>query len=439
MAYVSTAIHTRRHIRYFPHSFTQNTLPWLLHYPLLLISISPSLNPIAKGASSSPDENSPFTATPQTKPTFTKTPSLSEQLRPLSTTTLPNKDQARLLSKPKSTWVNPTKPKRSVLSLQRQTRSLYAHNPKVRELKLFAKRLSDCSEDAFITTKNLFPIETIFYNVTMKSLRFGRQFELIVELANEMVEEVVGLYERGVASCWRPDPIAFSVLAKMYGEAGDYDDVGLVEEAEQLFVDMKQSRHCRPDSWSFTCLGKAGRIDELVRVFYVSVQQGIKPDDRLRGCLLSVVSRCESKADIDKVLACMQQANPRLVAFVRSISDEEYCLDTVKEEFKDIISELKMMPEDRLHNKTANEWFLDVRSLSVSAAQTALEEWMGTLAKTVNREEALPELFSAQTGTGTHKFSEGLSNSFASHFKKLAAPLGRVKRKLVVLWQQGRI
>ncbi|KAK6262743.1 hypothetical protein QUC31_008559 [Theobroma cacao] len=644
-----------------------------------------------------------------------KTPSLSEQLQPLSTTTLPKKDQACLLSKPKSTWVNPTKPKRSVLSLQRQTRSPYAYNPKVRELKLFAKKLNDCenSEDAFLSvleeipqqptrenvllilnslkpwqkahlffnwikTKNLFPMETIFYNVTMKSLRFGRQFELIEELANEMVsneipldnitystiitcakrcylfdkavewfermyktglmpdevtysaildvyaklgkvEEVLNLYERGVASGWKPDPIAFCVLAKMFGEAGDYDgiryvlqemksfgvqpnlvvyntlleamgkagkpglarnlfeellesgltpnektltalakiygkarwakdalelweemkskkwpmdfilyntllnmcaDVGLVEEAEKLFADMKQSEHCGPDSWSYTamlniygsggnvgkamelfeemskvgvelnvmgstcliqCLGKARRMDELVRVFSVSVEQGIKPDDRLCGCLLSVVSLCEKREDMDKVLACLQQANPRLVAFVKLIEDEKSSLDTVKEEFKGIISDTtddarrpfcnclidicrsKNLHERAhdllylgtvyglypgLHNKTVNEWSLDVRSLSVGAAQTALEEWMGTLAKIVKREEALPELFSAQTGTGTHRFSQGLSNAFASHLKKLAVPFRQSEEKAgcfvatredLVLWLQSRI
>jgi len=33
-------------------------------------------------------------------------------------------------------------------------------------------------------------------------------------------EEVVGLYERARAGGWKPDPVAFSVLAKMFGEAG---------------------------------------------------------------------------------------------------------------------------------------------------------------------------------------------------------------------------
>ncbi|OMO77234.1 hypothetical protein CCACVL1_15145 [Corchorus capsularis] len=618
-----------------------------------------------------------------------KNSSLSELLQPLFETTLPKKDQAPVLSKPsKSTWVNPSKPKRSVLSLQRHRRSPYAYNPKVRDLKLFAKKLNECenSEDAFlkvleeipqqptredallilnslkpwqkahlffnwIKTKNLFPLDTIFYNVTIKSLRFGRQFELIEELANEMVsneipldnitystiitcakrcnlfdkavewsermyktglmpdditysaildvyaklgkvEEVLSLYERGVASGWKPDPIAFSVLAKMFGEAGDYDgiragkpglarslfnellecgltpnektlsclakiygkarwakdalllweemksrkwpmdfilyntllnmcaDLGLVGEAEELFMDMKQSEHCRPDIYSYTAmlniygsggnvskamelfeemselgielnvmgstcliqgLGKARRIDDLVRVFSVSVEQGVKPDDRLCGCLLSVVSLCESKEDMDKVLTCLQQANPRLVAFVKLIENEESSLATVQEEFKSIIINTKddarrpfcnclidicrnknlherahdllylgtlygLYPG--LHNKTVDEWNLDVRSLSVGAAQTALEEWMGTLAKIVKREEALPELFSAQTGTGTHKFSQGLSNAFASHLKELAAPFRQSENKAgyfvatredLVLWLQSRI
>lgn len=82
-----------------------------------------------------------------------------------------------------------------------------------------------------------------------------------------------------------------------------------------------------------------------------------------------------------------------------------------------------------LHNKTVNEWSLDVRSLSVGAAQTALEEWIGTLAKLVRREEALPELFFAQTGTGTHKFSQGLANAFALHLEKLAVPFKKSEEK----------
>ncbi|KAF8412549.1 hypothetical protein HHK36_000517 [Tetracentron sinense] len=621
-------------------------------------------------------------------------PSLSEQLKPLSLTILSDtkKDQPpqpHLVSKPKSIWVNPSKPKRSVLSLQRHKRSSYSYNPQLSDLKLFSRKLNDCylSESAFfaaleeiphpptrenallilnslkpwqkthfffnwLKTQNLFPIETIFYNVTMKSLRFGRQFQLIEDLAHEMinngveldnitystiitcakrcnlfdkavvwfermyktglmpdevtysavldvyaklgkVEEVLSLYERGRASGWKPDPIAFSVLGRMFGESGDYDgiryvlqemkatgvepnlvvyntlleamgkagkpglarslfeemvalgltpnaktltalvkiygkarwgrdamelwermrsngwpmdfrlyntllsmcaDLGFEEEAERLFDDMKKSEQCRPDSWSYTamlniygsggevekamvlfekmsesgvklnvmgctcliqCLGRAKRIDDLVRVFRLSTERGVEPDDRLCGCLLSVVSFCEEDEEVEKVLSCLQKANPKLVSFVKLLEEEETSFDTIKDEFREILNEAtvevrrpfcnclidicrnRILHERAhellylgilyglypgLHNKTAEEWSLNLRSLSVGAAHTAFEEWMGTLSKVMKRQEELPELFSAHTGAGTHKFSQGLASSFASHLKKLAAP-----------------
>ncbi|XP_004300258.1 PREDICTED: pentatricopeptide repeat-containing protein At5g46580, chloroplastic [Fragaria vesca subsp. vesca] len=641
----------------------------------------------------SPPHNKNTNTTTKTK---TKTQSLSDQLKPLTTTTLPPKDQPQVLSKPKSIWVNPAKPKRSVLSLQRQKRSLYSYNPQVRDLRLFAQKLNDCgsSQEAFLAaleeiphpptrenallilnslkpwqkthmffnwvkTQNLFPMETIFYNVTMKSMRFGRQFQLIEELAEDMVsngvdldnitystiitcakrsklfdkavewfermyktglmpdevtysaildvyaklgkvEEVLSLYERGRASGWTPDPIAFSVLGKMFGEAGDYDgiryvlqemaaigvkpnlvvyntlleamgkagkpglarslfeemvasgltpnektltalvkiygkarwardaldlwermrsnkwpmdfilyntllnmcaDLGLEDEAKRLFEDMKQSEHCRPDSYSYTamlnifgsggnadeamelfeemskkgvhlnvmgctcliqCLGRAKRFGDMVRVFNVAVERGVKPDDRLCGCLLSVVSLCEKTEDEDMVFSCLQQANLKLVTLVKLLQDEKVGFEAIKDEFRDVIGSTAV--ESRrpfcnclidicrnknkherahellylgtlyglypgLHNKTANEWCLDVRSLSIGAAHTALEEWMGTLYKIIQREEALPKLFSAQTGAGTHKFSQGLAHSFGSHVKKLAAPFRQSEEK----------
>ncbi|XP_027080995.2 pentatricopeptide repeat-containing protein At5g46580, chloroplastic [Coffea eugenioides] len=646
-----------------------------------------------------------------------KTPSLSEQLKPLSNTILSDRpnESHQLLSKPKSVWVNPTKPKPSVLSLQRQKRSSYSYNPQIRDLKHFAKKLNDCdpADDAafqaileeiphppnrdnallvlnslrswqktllffnWIKTLNLFPLETIFYNVTMKSLRFGRQFQHVENLANEMiengveldnitystiitcakrcnlfdkavqwfermyktglmpdevtysavldvyaklrkVEEVMSLYERGRASGWKPDPIAFAVLGKVFGEAGDYDgiryvleemkslgvqpnlvvyntlleamgkagkpglarslfeemldsgitpnektltaliriygkarwakdalelwdrmrlngwpvdfilynsllsmcaDLGLEEEAERLFEDMKGSESRKPDSWSYTamlniygsggnadkamrmfeemsekgvelnvmgctcliqCLGRAKRIDDLVQVFESSVNGGIKPDDRLCGCLLSVVSYCEGE-DVNKVLACLHKANQNLVAFIKSLEEEDTKFENVKQEFKGILSNTAVDARrpfcnclidifrnrnlrerahellylgtmyglyPGLHTRTEEEWRLNVRSLSVGAAHTALEEWMQTLTKLVQRREALPEVLSASTGAGSHKYSQGLANAFASHAEKLAAPfklredkaggLFVATREDVISWVQSR-
>ncbi|KZV40966.1 pentatricopeptide repeat-containing protein chloroplastic-like [Dorcoceras hygrometricum] len=624
-----------------------------------------------------------------------KNPSLAEQLSPLSTTLLSdNANKTQLLSKPKSTWVNPTKPKPSVLSLHRHKRSTYSYNPQVKDLREFSKKLNECEESEFLAVvegiptaptrentllvlnglkpwqksllffnwvkaQNLFPVETIFYNVTMKSLRFGRQFQHIEDLALEMiekgieldnitystiitcakrcnifdkavdwfermyktglipdevtysavldvyaklgkVEEVLSLYEKGRASGWKPDPIAFAVLAKMFGEAGDYDgiryvlqemksldvqpnlvvyntlleamgkvgkpglarslfeemmelgvtpnektltalikiygrarwakdalelwermksngwpvdfilyntllsmcaDLGLVEEAERLFEDMKSSQRIKPDSWSYTamlniygsagnvdkamvlfkemskvgvnlnvmgctcliqCLGRAKKIDDLVKVFKASVNSGVKPDDRLCGCLLSVASYCDGD-DANKVLSCLELANPKLVALVNLLTNEEITnIDTIREEFKGILNSTSVEARrpfcnclidicrnrnlhvrahellyigsvyglyPGLHTKTEEEWRLNVRSLSVGAAHTALEEWMSSLAKIIQQQETLPALFSANTGAGTHKFSQGLGSAFASHVEKLAVPFRESEEK----------
>ncbi|KAL5549579.1 hypothetical protein UlMin_004810 [Ulmus minor] len=297
-------------------------------------------------------------------------------------------------------------------------------------------------------------------------------------------------------------------------------DLGLEEEAEMLFGYMKESENCKPDSWSYTamldiyssrrnvdkamklleemsevgvelnvmdctcliqCLGKARRVDDMVRVFGVAVGRGIKPDDRLCGCLLSVVALCENGDDEVKVLACLEQANPKLIALIKLLEEEKVSFETVQDEFKCVISETAVEARrpfcnclidiyrnrghhakahellylgtlyglyPGLHNKTEDEWCLDVQSLFVGAAQTALEEWMGTLYKIVQHQEELPKLFSAQTGDGTHRFSQGLANSFASHVKKLTAPFRQSEEKAgwfvatredLVSWVESRV
>lgn len=623
-----------------------------------------------------------------------------------------HQSQTPLLNKPHSIWVNPTKTTPSVLTLQRHKRSSISYNPHIKKLRCLIKNLNDSSlsdflhvlerypsslngDDAFLVLNNLkswqktllffdwikthglFPVETIYYNVTMKSLRFGRQFQQIENLAFEMihngveldnitystiitcakrcnlydkavewfermyktglmpdevtysavldvygklrrVEEVLSLYERGRASGWKPDSVAFAVLGKLFAQSGDYDgiryvfqemktvevepdlflyntlfealikakkpglakglfgsmislgikpnektltalvrifgkarwgkdalelwekmrsnkwtvdsilyntllnmcaDLGLEEEAERLFEDMKKSEKCKPDSWSYTamlniygsggdakkamdlfdemseldielnimgctcliqCLGKARRIDDLVEVFKVSIDREIKPDDRLCGCLLSVVSYCQGE-DLNKVLACLQEANSKLVDFIKLLENDETDFNTLNTEFRKILNStsvdsqrpfcnclidicrsrnlLKRSHEllycglacnlyPGLHTKTPEEWRLNVRSLSVGAAHTALEDWMSTLTKLIQHQETLPELYSASTGAGTHKYSQGLANAFASHVNKLDAPFKQnseeagfftASREDLVSWVQSRL
>ncbi|KAJ1406835.1 Tetratricopeptide-like helical domain superfamily [Sesbania bispinosa] len=190
------------------------------------------------------------------------------------------------------------------------------------------------------------------------------------------------------------------------------------------------------------CLGKAMEIDDLVRVFKLSVERGVKPDDRLCGCLLSVVSLSQSSDDEEKFLACLEQTNPKLVAFIQLIVDEKNSFETVKEEFKGIMTNAGVEVRrpfcdcliDICRNKDLQERaheLLYLRTLyGLYPALTALEEWMWTLTKIVKREKTLPELFLAQTGTGAHKFAQGLNISFAAHLRKLVAPFRQSEDKV---------
>ncbi|KAL5550122.1 hypothetical protein UlMin_000298 [Ulmus minor] len=310
--------------------------------------------------------------------------------------------------------------------------------------------------------------------------------------------DAMELWERMRENYWPMDFILYNTLLNMCVH------LGLEEEAEKLFGYMKELENCKPDSWSYTamlniygsgrnvdkamklfeemsevgvelnvmdctcliqCLGKARRVDDMVRVFGVAVGRGIKLDDRLCGCLLSVVALCENGDDEVKVLACLEQANPKLIALIKLLEEEKVSFETVQDEFKSVINIYRNRGHHAkahellylgtlyglypgLHNKTEAEWCLDVQSLFIGAAQTTLEEWMGTLYKIVQCQEELPKLFSAQTRDGTHRFSQGLANSFASHVKKLTAPFRQSEEKAgwfvatredLVSWVESRV
>jgi len=328
-------------------------------------------------------------------------------------------------------------------------------------------------------------------------------------------KDALELWERMRANKWPMDFILYNTLLSMCA------DIGLEEEAEKLFEDMKKRKgRGRPDNWSYTaminiygsggkaeralelfeemleggvepnvmsctcliqCLAKAGRVKDAVRVFETSLERGVKPDDRLCGCLLSVIALCE-QGEMDAVLACLEKANPRLVHFVEMLGKEETGFDQIKEELRGILNQANVevrrpfcnclidicrnrsFPSQRaneilylgnlyglypgLHAKSSDEWSLNLRSLSVGAANTAFEEWMKSLSTVVENKEALPENFCVHTGAGTHRFSQGLPVAFASHLKKLAAPFRRdelrpgsfvAAREDLISWVQSRV
>ncbi|KAG8061854.1 hypothetical protein GUJ93_ZPchr0003g17218 [Zizania palustris] len=225
----------------------------------------------------------------------------------------------------------------------------------------------------------------------------------------------------------KPDKWSYTAMINIYGSDGDAD------RALELFAEMVESG-IEPNIMSYTiviqCLGKAGRIRDAVEVLQSGIAKGLKPDDRLCGCLLSVVA-LSSGEETEMVLACLEKVKRNLVKLIRMLGDDGVGTDDLKAELKGVLNaasperavELFRLAHhyglySKIHTKKEEEWSLDLRSLSVGAAKTAFDEWM----KTISEHDALPESLSVYTGSSTHKFAQGLATAFAAHLEQVAAP-----------------
>ncbi|KAL6867593.1 hypothetical protein ACP4OV_015617 [Aristida adscensionis] len=158
-------------------------------------------------------------------------------------------------------------------------------------------------------------------------------------------------------------------------------DIGYVDEAEEIFRDMKASPDSRskPDSWSYSsmvtlyssvanvhgaegvlnemvdagfkpnifiltslirCYGKAGRTDDVVRSFGMLEELGISPDDRFCGCLLSVAANTQAE-ELDKVINCIERSNEQLGTVVKLLADRRASSESFRDAARDLLSRVR--------------------------------------------------------------------------------------------------
>eukprot|EP00252_Welwitschia_mirabilis_P008627 TRINITY_DN205_c0_g1_i8.p1 TRINITY_DN205_c0_g1~~TRINITY_DN205_c0_g1_i8.p1 ORF type:complete len:723 (+),score=109.97 TRINITY_DN205_c0_g1_i8:136-2304(+) len=259
---------------------------------------------------------------------------------------------------------------------------------------------------------------------------------------------------------YKPDEYSYSSMVRSYTKQG------LIEEANGMLVRMREAGFkCGMMNYTHLlyCYGKAKQFDEVVRVFNQVLDEGLSPDDKLCGCLLTVLSFCEN-GEVDKILVCLERANPDLASMIRMLQWEKLDDGILKEQFSKVFNETSKesrmtfcnflidfsytfnFPErgqqilslalffdvyPRLHSKSSKEWCLDVTRLSFHAALAAFRDWMSNITEALENAEEIPPSFAIHTGLGRHHHLQehSLASALETALKKDSAPFQRSTEK----------
>ncbi|CAA3012527.1 pentatricopeptide repeat-containing At5g46580, chloroplastic [Olea europaea subsp. europaea] len=218
------------------------------------------------------------------------------------------------------------------------------------------------------------------------------------------VEEAMSLYERGKARGWKPDPIAFGVLGKML------EDMKSLGVQLNLVVNKK-----------LEVVGKAGKAGLARSLFEEMVDSGIAPDEKTLTALIKIYGKARLAKDALELWEPMR-SNGWPMNFI--LSNSVMCADIgLVEEAKKLFEEMKgsekCRPDSWRYTAMLNiygsggnvEKAMALSGGSMSVAHTAYQKWMSSLLKIVQCTLEL-EL----------KFSQGLATAFASPVEKLAVP-----------------
>ncbi|XP_078430067.1 pentatricopeptide (PPR) repeat-containing protein [Wolffia australiana] len=271
-----------------------------------------------------------------------------------------------------------------------------------------------------------------------------------------LVEEALEIFKEMKS----PDSWTFSSMITIYSCSGG------VAEAEALFEEMISSGF-EPNIFVLTslvqCYGKAKKIDSVGATFERMLQMGITPDERFCGCLLNVLAEAPEE-ERAKVQAFVARASTSLGGFVEKLMDKKAGEEALKAQAEELFLSvgrevnkaycnclidlclkggrveracllldvaLRLGIYTGLQAKSATQWSLNVRSLSLGAAMTALRVWMSDLWKAMEDGEELPPLLGINTGHGKHRYSDkGLASAFDSELRKLSAPFHEAPDKV---------
>ena len=108
------------------------------------------------------------------------------------------------------------------------------------------------------------------------------------------------LWERIRENSWPMDFILYNTLLNMCV------DLGLEEEAKKLFRDMKESKNCKPDSWSYTTMlniyGSGRNVDKAMNLFEEMSKVGVELNVMGCTCLIQCLGKARRVDDMVRFL-----------------------------------------------------------------------------------------------------------------------------------------
>ncbi|VAH88227.1 unnamed protein product [Triticum turgidum subsp. durum] len=283
-------------------------------------------------------------------------------------------------------------------------------------------------------------------------------------------EDAMIVYRKTKDEVMDIDVVLYNMLLSMCA------DIGYVDEAEEIFRDMKSSMDtkCKPDSWTYSsmvtlysctgnvpgaeailkemaeagfkpnifiltslirCYGKAGCTDDVVRSFGMLEDLKITPDDRFCGCLLTVAADTPVE-ELGKVVDCIDRSNAELGTVVKLLADRKASTESFKEAARGILSGVrgvvKMPYCNCLMDLCVNLGQMEKACALLDAAlqlgiysnvQTRTQTQWSLHLRGLSSGEELPPLLGIHTGEGRNMYSDkGLASVFESHLKELDAP-----------------
>ncbi|GLJ22539.1 hypothetical protein SUGI_0424290 [Cryptomeria japonica] len=330
--------------------FTHKNNPWRLPSSSISFQVNSSNVEIKANTETPSIADQLKTSVKEFLDTEPKTPSMADQLKPFAKEFLDTKppfndahehNQGIAKYKSKSVWVNPSRPRTAALTLHRHNRRQnHKRSPKFEALRLLAQKLDSCQptqeavfevldsvgyipipKDAVITINMIrdsekvyyfiqwlnkneeFEMNSIVYNVAMKVLRKGRQWDRVEELLKEMLDREI-----------EPDNITYSTVISCATQCN------LFHKAVEWFERMKETG-CLPDEVTYTAMldafSRNGQVQEALNLYERGRADGWVPDNRAFATLLKMFSIA---GDSDAVLEAFQEmktlgVKPDLIAY----------------------------------------------------------------------------------------------------------------------------